>query len=276
MPDLTLPSAQDPVGGNPYSMDRMVKQASAPPSPPPQTPSWSDTIWGALGGLFGKAPPNSTYLGDAPKMGYPTGEGGVPAAYGSGYEGIIQSARVRDATGLRGDLDAIAQRLSTTKVKPMPDAAKMLAQAVLASHRNAITGLGFDPSTLAMENSGEALTIGGFYDPDRDVMMVSAADPSALAHESTHRGLKVLRNSGVLSLEESALLDRSEESVVRYIMKKDMGDVEGGGGDIDKQQREDAIYLFEKSASTNNFRLLSSIEKKAEALYAQRHMAGPH
>lgn len=243
-----------------------------------QKTSWMDSIKNAIFGA-----PKSQYLGDASKMqSYPTAEEGQAAlAAGIDYDkrqgADVRAGMTRDATGLhlrqdiQGDIDALAEALTKLRAKPNAQSAQLLGQAIVAVNRNPISALGFDPSKIAIEHSGHEMSTAGFYAHEQDVIWMGSATPSTITHESTHRGLQQLRDAGVLDQEEKDFLRAHEESAVRWIMMRDMGNPEQGRGPLGDRDIAAAKYIFQDSNGAPRYnKLLASIEDKAATLVAQR------
>ena len=210
--------------------------------------------------LIGSAPP-PTEVTPAPPLGsYPTPEDAAYArkydfGYGTGNEPYTQGNVARvvgeyrgknfqpySARGLTtGEATSLADDDQATKNldlrTPGTDVVgdtlgTSLAQAALAANRSPIAGLGFDPSRAALDVKIEHPTIAGAYTPKTDNMYVAMAgagnDPSAIVHESMHRGIAKLRQDP----EVAKLLNNlpSEELLVRYLMATQAGDPEKTGG----------------------------------------------
>lgn len=197
------------------------------------------------------------------------------ADYGTGFETALREGKVIDATGVKGDLDRIFKRLSKGKAKPDERVVPLLTRALVATRRDPLAGLGFNPNKIAMEKSGEEFNLGGVYDPERDLVLTMSDTPSAIVHESIHRGLQELLKSGDLSDDEKKFINHgmNNELIVRYIMATKMGDVEGGQGPISKNQRDLAIIRFDHYLEDKA--MLKSIEDKAAKLVAKRRPGGP-
>jgi hypothetical protein len=147
-----------------------------------------------------------------------------------------------------------------------------LAQAALAANRVPVAGLGFDPSRAAFDVKIQNPTIAGMYGRKEDAIYAALnPDPSAIVHESIHRGLEKLRqNPDLAGL--FARLPASEELLVRYLMATQAGDPEQGGGKVDQEQRQSALDLI-----GNGFyrKVLPELNRAAEEAYAARRPRGP-
>ena len=122
--------------------------------------------------------------------------------------------------------------------------AQRYAAAQVALSRSPIAAIGFDPRKISLDTqSPERLTVNGMYDPKQDSIYSSATSMSNMVHESTHRGLEMMRKAGLIPKELEKRLP-PEESIVRYIMALHMGDPEKGTGSVGDRQRSDALYAF--------------------------------
>jgi hypothetical protein len=250
--------------------------------------------------LTGGDPPTTTTLAP-PLAGYPTPEDALEArkydfGYGTGNEPYTQGNVARVAGVQRGKnfipmsaegmstgeatalaLDDSGSRnldLRTPDTSPVGDTlGTTLAQAALAANRVPVANLGYDPSRAVFDvRMGEG-NIAGAYSPAKDSMYVStgAPDPSAIVHESVHRGLNKLRQDPALAELFKKL--PSEELVVRYLMATQAGDPEKGGGKVDQQQRASAMYVLGSSGMYK--KELEQLNRAAEDAYAARRPGGP-
>ena len=158
--------------------------------------------------------------------------------------------------------DAIGDQLGTT-----------MAQAALAANRIPVANLGFDPGRAAVDVKMGEGNMAGIYSPSKDSMYVSAnvSDPSAIVHESIHRGLNKLKQDPAMA----ELLKKlpNEELIVRYLMATQAGDPEKNGGPVDKQQRSSAMYVLGQSGMYK--KELEQLNRAAEDAYAARRPGGP-
>lgn len=153
-----------------------------------------------------------------------------------------------------------------------PETADSLYRGWMGSKRSAVSGLGFDPHRMVVSpNSDTELNVGGFYEPNTDVMWYNKqTTPSAVVHESFHRGLQKMQDAGVLP-ESVFKLNKSipEEYMVRALMLKHFGDVEYAP-DKDagnKQVNEGRKYVSHPA--------LDDLEKAAADYYAKQFPRGP-
>ena len=242
--------------------------------------------------------PGTTTLPPAPPLAsYPTPEDALEArkydfGYGTGNEPYTQGnvARVLGSKNSKGvfepesgggvpvrnltatvDDPAYSQNLDlkTPATYPIHDTlGTQLAQAALAANRSPVANLGFDPSRAVMDVEIEHPTIAGVYTPKRDAMYAAASEPSAIVHESAHRGIKQLKEDPALADLFNRLPD--EELLVRYIMATQAGDPEKTGGPKDQQQRETALNLMKHYGTS-----FERLNRAAEDAYAARRPGGP-
>lgn len=144
-------------------------------------------------------------------------------------------------------------------------------RAALAANRSSIATLGYDPSRTVVDTEMGKSNFGGAYSPSKDAIYAVASDPSAIIHESIHRGLQKLRKNPEIKDEISKV---PEEMIVRYLMAKLMGDPEKEGGSIDKQQRGDALHMIDKLGSGKD-RIVKFLEEAAQRMIAKQKPGGP-
>jgi hypothetical protein len=252
--------------------------------------------------LIGGAPA-TTEIPAAPLSSYPTPEDAMYArkydfGYGTGNEPYTQGnvARVvgthrRDgknfipmsAEGMStGEATALALDdrgsrnidLKTPDTYPVGDQlGTTLAQAALAANRVPVAAYGFDPSRAAFDTQFTDPNMAGIYSRNKDTMYINAnaPDPSAIVHESTHRGLNKLRQDPAVARILESLPD--EETLVRYIMASQAGDPEKGGGPIDVEQRDAAMKRFGNGKNYGLF--MDRLNRAAEDAIASRRPGGP-
>lgn len=143
--------------------------------------------------------------------------------------------------------------------------------ARLAAGRSAIASLGFDPSKIRLDTNTDKLTIAGITNARTSTSWIGAAHPmSTIVHESIHRGLEELRRNQPEKFEaiwRGSGVD--DESIVRYIMHKTMGDTET---DAPPEQRQKALRLF---GSEENRQRLEQTEALAAKYIAEKRRGGP-
>lgn len=200
--------------------------------------------------------------------------------YGTGLEPYVQAevARVYKSAGAGRPEDVIKATTTNedlTKISNLGlrnQVGVLFAQGALAANRSAIATLGFDPTKINLQTKMGPSTLGGFYVPDEDKTWVNVVrgNESAMVHESVHRGLKMLTER---SDEASKILDTlPEETVVRYLMYKTMGDPEGTQGNIDARQREQGKALEKQPDVINK---LKRLEEIAADLRKEQRPRGP-
>lgn len=209
--------------------------------------------------------------------------------YGSPNEAFIQGNRERVAPKMRGDIDdqfaSALQKVNSSNVPPKEKErmADIYTKAQLVVNRSPISALGFDPRHIAIDTSGDQLTLGGVYLSKSDQVWAGISESDSIVHEATHRGLQKLRDSGLLSDEESKWLKTGsrEELLVRYLMEKYAGTEtpkpdekipEEEVGRILNQRA--GIYSKDDLADFN--KMEASIEAKAQTLYYNLYGKGPH
>lgn len=146
----------------------------------------------------------------------------------------------------------------------------------LAADKSPVAALGFDPNRIWMtrdEAKKGGLSVDGFYSPKTDQIWTDRRDKSVAVHESLHRGLRKIRDE--IGKEEYAkVLDGfKEETVVRGMMLRHFGDIEGTGGPMDKKQRDDARASFTLSPVYD--KILTKLEEKALEITKRNKPMGP-
>jgi len=257
--------------------------------------------WLMGGAPAGPPPPPMPAAALPPMEGYPTPEDAAYArkydfGYGTGNEPYTQGnvARVlgqqygkhfepMSADGMKLSqvtslaLDDQGSRnidLRTPDTAPVSDKlGTTLAQAALAANRMPVAGYGYDPGRAAIDVVTDDANIGGAYSPSKDSMYVGTGgpDPSAIVHESLHRGLKKLRDDPSLK-DLWRNLPSKEETIVRYLMAMQGGDPEKGGGPVDQRQREEALRVTDSGIFKDGFR---NLNRAAEDAIARQRPGGP-
>lgn len=147
------------------------------------------------------------------------------------------------------------------------DLRNVMMQAALAANRSPIAAMGFDPSRTVIDTVIKNPAIAGWYRPDADRMYATTDDPSAVVHESTHRGFKMLRDKYPEQVDNIMRKMPDEEVVVRWLMNSKGGDPEHGTGNISDKQRQQGINAFDNknwpAASTQNQEYLRQLEELA-------------
>jgi len=124
------------------------------------------------------------------------------------------------------------------------------ARAGLAANRSALATLGLDPRRFTLDGvtPENSTNVAGAYSPETDhgfaVAGRGADGASTLTHESIHRGLQKLRESGRAPAysDQRDQPKTPEEDLVRIIMQKQMGDPE-----------QSAFALKKKRGAYDNF-----------------------
>lgn len=224
----------------------------------------------------------------APKLErYPTAEeakGIEGLGYGTGIEGYADgTAKTLDGNGYEGDPRQIASWISGSQPQAPPAAATdVYRQALLAVPHSAIAALGFDPHRMGLDSSGDKSSLAGFYVPSADMAWANTRYPSAVVHESFHRGIQLLQDAGMLNDDEKKWLrDRMiggggrEELAVRRMMQTEMGNPEAteSSGKVGNAQQAEARAHFESSKESQE--MLRRLEAKAAMLIAKRRPGGP-
>ena len=164
-------------------------------------------------------------------------------------------------------------------VRSSQDLADSYMAAQTAISRSPISALGYDPHQIALDlQSGKKVSVAGMYNPSTDSIYANAEFPSNLVHESTHRGLKILRDAKVVPDTVWKQLP-SEERIVRYIMAVHMGDPERGAGKEADKQRDVALYSFGRDSNDPQKYLSTSSElprKTREALNSLTDIAAKY
>lgn len=149
--------------------------------------------------------------------------------------------------------------------------ADQLYLASIAANRSAIASLGFDPRRFVVTPPEKKFTAGGAYSPDSDNIWVNdqGHNNSTFVHESIHRGLEMMRRSGVIG--KNDLMADDEEILVRTMMIKMFGDVEMGRGEVGDKEINRAKYnMDDKPTSRKWMAIVDGIEKKAANYIAQK------
>ena len=169
-----------------------------------------------------------------PLSAYPYGISDIEQAraagfdYGSGMEAYLNAdvARRLPRSAVGMNLSGVMDLALTTGVTPhdprpkgTPNLGDVLYAAAIAARRNPIAALGFDPSRITFEPKPTHTTTAGLYSPDKDLIYANPFEPSAVLHESVHRGFDKLRLAGEKT-------PSNEESAVRWLMSELAGDPE--------------------------------------------------
>lgn len=224
------------------------------------------------------------------------------AGYGTGNEAFMEgrAANVlsnpprtanqqREAvSGAGNDLDLVVNPKFGGIVPGNTPTADLYTAGHLAAQRSPIAGLGYDPRHFNLDTKSGPTSTAGAYEPKDDNGYVNANYGSTIVHESTHRGLELLRRQGLIP---DSLMKRlpDEESIVRYVMATTMGDPENERGDIAQKQRNQALYTFGRNPVNPNqiytnstvpsvrdkVNALSELNAIAAKYYLDRRPGGP-
>jgi len=248
---------------------------------------------------MGKDAPNVTLA--PPLAEYPSSDDAafardVGAFYGTGVEPFATGQAAVMFGDANGPAPGQGQYLSTltdpayavaTESPDVPNAGAIpdtYARAGLAANRSAIVGLGYDPRKFSMDgytDQGSA-NVGGAYSPSKDHGFVipgeSADAASTMAHESIHRGLKILRDEGAMPPVPGAdrLAATDEESIVRLIMERAMGNPEMSPSAIaQKSSAKNQFFLRDGMSGSDIKDYVAAIEAAAAQSVARRRPGGP-
>ena len=256
--------------------------------------------------LYGE--PKSVLAPPAPPLtNYPTREDAEYArdygfGYGTGNEGYVQGDTARVMGQMEGKLPVqtfvphSAAGMSLSQATGAVDNPKMsrnldltrpanadiqqqmgttLAQAALAANRMPVAALGFDPSKAVFDTAIKNPTVMGSFSPKQDAIYAATpqgGDPSAIVHESAHRGIRKLKEDPALA-PLFKLLPSDDEYIVRYLMAKQAGDPEKTGGEMDQKQRKSALGMFDSGLFSAKD--LEKLNRAAEEAIAARRPRGP-
>ncbi len=149
-----------------------------------------------------------------------------------------------------------------------------LTATKLAADKSPIAALGFDLTKLHISppGSGPALTARGAFSAQKDSMWADTSEnPSAIVHESIHRGMNELRKAKPDEFQKIAG-EWKEEILTRALMLKYYGDVEvpGTAETIVQKQINPARKVLEKAPD-----VLEKLERLAQEEIKNRKPMGP-
>jgi hypothetical protein len=155
------------------------------------------------------------------------------------------------------------QIYTTTPSPASVDTADTIYKAQMMANTSPVSALGFDidKGTFANKDPNTPLTHGGMYNQTRDRFWADTEDPNAIVHESTHRGIKLLRDKG------HNIPDSAEENLVRAVLLNRFGDIESGAGSTAAQQ---VNVARQKMSQKEFFDLLTTIDNAANKELGQR------
>lgn len=207
-------------------------------------------------------------------------------AYGSANSGFYDNPDQRIRTIAR---ELAPDIVNDRRFKDVPwqkvdrSTADQLYLGSMAASRSAVAALGFDPSKFVLSPKGEGeMTLAGAYSPKDDAAWLDMSHPAAMVHESIHRGLKLLKDKGLLAKdpEESSndkpyISHRGEEMLVRSIMIRISGEVEKGLGSDGDLEVEEAQKLLSGANGSKWRALIDKVEGIAARSRQQGRLRGP-
>ncbi len=153
-------------------------------------------------------------------------------------------------------------------------------RALLAVEGSPLAKLGFDPAKVALDITRDPsnMNIVGMYRPKSDEIYANAFDPSAIVHESIHRGIQMLKDSPYWRPEFNEMLGPNNEHAVRFLMKTKMGNPEEvSPGQEGQKQINQAMFNFSPRSlgSEKRNELLTAMEDAAARYMAKTRPMGP-
>lgn len=159
---------------------------------------------------------------------------------------------------------------------PVPATGKQeeaLQKGWLASRRSSVAQLGFSPTHTSMtDDPTQRLNVAGLYTSQTakgkpaDQIWFDVGNPSAVVHESMHRGIEMLRKEGLLP---EKLTYHQDELMVRALMLHHFKDIEAvGSGGVRYPDITEAEQKISKSQ-------INALEKAAADYIAKKHPMGP-
>ena len=141
----------------------------------------------------------------------------------------------------------------------------------MAANRNPIASLGYDEKrmTFSPPDSRINLTHAGVYDPSDDRAWAYLGSNGAAVHEATHRGLRLMRDSGSF-VKFGGEFQPKEEDLVRALMLRNHGGIEKGRGPESDRQIARAESIMKDRPSVGTW--LDNLEAAAGADIAKRNM----
>lgn len=238
---------------------------------------------GLLSWLFGS---DKSFEPAPPLEQYPTAADAANARrvgnwYGSPVESYANNSTAsifgpggtpRSAVG--SNMDELLASESAMRVAPNDrlQLGDFFGRAALASNRIPVAALGFDPRQITTDvlTDPPRVNIQGAYSPTTDRMFSIAGrdadSASTPVHESIHRGLEMLRQSGKMPENES-LFSGDEEHLVRAIMESMAGDPEQGPTAVEMKKANSYRYMPDK--------FIEAINAAASQEIARRKPRGP-
>lgn len=253
-----------------------------------------------LASLFSSPPKEETktYLAP-PRSEYPTDDDVNFArkndwSYGQPWAPEFEGHSARLLSGITNKFPLKTEVLGTDKKtvdKLVPGTTDPLkdyyAKAALASEGSALSKLGFDPNRTAVDllrdpkkTDKTGRYVYGFNEKNEPVddIYANARDPSAIVHESMHRGFKKLRESPFWKPEFDEMYPKEmNEHLVRHLMHTKMGDPEASDfGAFSQADQAAAEILFNRGPdAARRQKLADQIEAAAAQLVAKNRPGGP-
>jgi hypothetical protein len=238
------------------------------------------TPLGFLDRIFGKEQPVS-YGRATPDQSWPS-EADLATSrkydqtYGNKFAPTVTEGAMIDRPSFAQAQKLYLSKSDTPNLQPVDQEQKdRLETAWLAANKTALGSLGFDPRHIASTPATkEATTVAGFYKPENDKIWYNEKYPSTIIHESLHRGIQELKDAGKLP---DWLKSNMEETLVRGMMLKHLGNIEMGRGETGNKQIQYAQNLMEPRMShgavwaTNHGKSFPNMLTELESL-AARHL----
>jgi len=153
------------------------------------------------------------------------------------------------------------------------DDALKVHQSWLAAERSPVSKLGFAPGkTIESFDPRVRLNVAGLYEPGSDTLWYDSTYPSAIVHESIHRGLNQLITAGKIP---EGLHGNNEELVVRALMIRHFGDQESKESGVSPQNHYQIRAATELLRDPKYRKTLDDIESAAADMIAERRPKGP-
>lgn len=165
--------------------------------------------------------------------------------------------------------------------QPSEHSQNAMMRGALAVNRSPIAALGFDPDKTIVDTmmpKGKPVTLAGMYDSEIDKAYANLTNdtPSVIAHESTHRGFKKLRELHPQEVTKAFDTLPNEEYVVRWLMNQRTGDPEKTTGSAGLEQREKGIkYMTNPVLQEQRKAALDKLEYLASEAIKNRRPGGP-
>jgi hypothetical protein len=159
-------------------------------------------------------------------------------------------------------------------------------RAALAANRSPVASIGYDPTKFNVDPYSGPLSIGGMYTSNNDQGWSGVAPTDNLVHESTHRGMELLRRAYPEEVKKLKL--PPEEMVVRYLMQSKAGNPEweaaetyknalGVDSSLGEQQQMQAKQMFNDPYVGKEYQKnLNDLNELAIRYHKERNPRGPH